>query len=97
MAGRMHNPPHPGRVLADTALREGALSVSAFARKIYVSRDSLSKVVRGRAAVTADMALRLEDALGGSAESWLMMQASFDLWKASRKKRPKIEPVKPAA
>src|SRR5258706_14836735 len=94
---RMHNPPHPGEVLADTVLGENGLSVSEFARKLGVSRVALSRVVNGRAAVSADMALRLADALGGSAESWLRMQATYDLWKASRKKRPKIEPLKLAA
>ena len=94
---RMHNPAHPGEVLGDTVLGENGLSVSEFARKLGVSRVALSRVVNGRAAVSADMALRLADALGGSAESWLRMQATYDLWKASRKKRPKIEPIKLAA
>jgi len=43
------------------------------------------------------MALRLSAALGGSAESWLRMQAAYDLWRASRKRRPTIAPLKPAA
>jgi addiction module HigA family antidote len=93
----MHNPPHPGEVLADTVVGEGGLSVSEFARKLGVSRVALSRVVNGRAAISADMALRLAAALGGSAESWLGMQATYDLWKASRKKRPKVEPIKLAA
>jgi antitoxin HigA-1 len=91
---RMHNPAHPGEVLADTVLGDGGLTVSDFARRLGVSRVALSRVANGRAAVSADMALRLADALGGSAESWLQMQAAYDLWKASRKKRPKIEPVR---
>ena len=95
---RIHNPAHPGEVLADTVLREGGLSVSEFARKLGVSRVALSRVINGRAAISADMALRLQAALGGSAESWLHMQASYDLWKASQKKRPlKVERIKLAA
>jgi antitoxin HigA-1 len=88
---RMHNPPHPGEVLRDTVL--GSLTVSEFARNLGVSRVALSRVVNGRAAVSADMALRLADALGGSAESWLRLQAAYDLWQAARKPRPKIAPV----
>ena len=92
---RMHNPPHPGEVLRDTVLAE--VSVSDFARRLGVSRVALSRVINGRAAVSAEMALRLSAALGGSAESWLRMQAAYDLWRASRKRRPKIAPLKLAA
>lgn len=91
---RMHNPPHPGEVLQDTVLGEGGITVSEFARKLGVSRVALSRVVNGRAAVSADMALRLAAALGGSAESWLAMQAAYDLWKASKKRRPRVESIR---
>ena len=97
MTIRMHNPPHPGEVLKDTVLSNGGLSVSEFARRLGVSRVALSRVVNGRAAVSADMSLRLADALGGSAESWLQMQAAYDLWRASKKRRPRVEPLKIAA
>ena len=93
----MHNPAHPGEVLRDTVLGEGGISVSEFARRLGVSRVALSRVVNGRSAVSADMALRLAAALGGSAESWLRMQVTYDLWKASRKGLPKVQPVKLAA
>ncbi len=97
MATRMHNPPHPGEILRDTVLGEGGITVSDFARRLGVSRVALSRIVNGRAAVSADMALRLAAALGGSAESWLRMQASYDLWQASKKRRPKVAPLKLAA
>lgn len=93
----MYNPPHPGEVLRDTVLAEGRISVAEFARKLGVSRVALSRVVNGRAAVSADMALRLAAALGGSAESWLVMQASHDLWLASRKRPLKIRRLRLAA
>lgn len=97
MATRMHNPPHPGEILQDTVLASGGLSVSEFARYLGVSRVALSRVVNARAAVSADMALRLAAALGGSAESWLAMQSAHDLWHAAKKRRPKVEPLKLAA
>jgi len=90
-----HHPPHPGEVLADTVLGTGRLTVSVFARRLGVSRVALSRVVNGRAAISADMALRLADALGGSPESWLHMQVAYDLWRASRRRRPRIRPVSP--
>ncbi len=91
---RMHNPPHPGEILQDTVLRtDSGMTVTAFSKRLGVSRVALSRVVNGRAAVSAELALRLAAALGGSAESWLTMQAAFDLWHAAKKKRPKIEPL----
>src|SRR5216684_2112986 len=94
---RMHNPPHPGEVLRDTVLSEAGLSVSEFAKRLGASRVALSRVVNGRAAVSADTALRLAAALGGTAESWLRMQASCNLWQASKRRRPNVEPLKIAA
>jgi addiction module HigA family antidote len=88
---RMHNPPHPGEILADTVLRQdGGLSVTEFAKRLGVSRVALSRVVNGRAAVSAELAIRLAAALGGSAESWLNMQVAYDLWRAGKRRRPKI-------
>ena len=92
---RMHNPPHPGEVLKDSVLAE--ISVTEFAKRLGVSRVALSRVVNGRAAVSAEMAIRFAAALGGSPESWLRMQAAYDLWQASKKRRPKIAPLKLAA
>jgi len=92
---RMHNPPHPGEVLRDTVLAE--ISVTEFAQRLGVSRVALSRVMNGRAAVSAEMAIRFAAALGGSAESWLRMQSAYDLWQASKKRRPKISPLKLAA
>jgi antitoxin HigA-1 len=93
---RMHNPPHPGEILKDTVLRkDSGLSLAEFARHLGVSRVALSRVVNGRAAVSAELAIRLAAALGGSAESWLRMQVSHNLWQAQKKRRPKIEPLDP--
>jgi antitoxin HigA-1 len=88
---RMHNPPHPGEVLADTVLQE--LTVTELASRLGISRVALSRVVNGRAAMSAELAIRLARLLGGSAESWLRMQVSYDLWHAEKKRRPKIEPL----
>jgi addiction module HigA family antidote len=87
----MHNPPHPGEVLADTVLQE--LTVTELASRLGISRVALSRVVNGRAAMSAELAIRIARLLGGSAESWLRMQVSYDLWHAEKKRRPKIEPL----
>lgn len=88
---RMHNPPHPGEVLQDTVLRE--MTVTEMASRLKVSRVALSRVVNGRAAVSAELAIRLAKFLGGSSESWLGMQAAYDVWHAEKQRRPKIEPL----
>lgn len=84
---RMHNPPHPGR-----ALREflGDLTVTEAAARLGVTRTALSRILNGSAGISADMALRLRDALGTSAEMWINMQAQYDLWQAEKKPRPTI-------
>jgi addiction module HigA family antidote len=88
---RMHNPPHPGEALEDTVLRD--MTVTELAKRLEVSRVALSRVVNGRAAVSAELAIRLAAALGGSAESWLRMQVAYDLWQAQKRRRPKIQPI----
>jgi addiction module HigA family antidote len=89
---QMFNPPHPGRVLRNTVLREdGGISVTEFAKHLKVSRLALSRVVNQRAGIGPQLAIRLSMALGGSAESWLNMQVAYDLWQAQRKSVPKIQ------
>jgi addiction module HigA family antidote len=91
---RMHNPPHPGAILQDTVLRaDGGITLTAFAENLRMSRVALSRVVNGHAAISAELAIRLAIALGGSAESWLRMQVTYDLWHAAKKKRPKIAKI----
>ena len=80
----MHNPPHPGEVLKELYLLED-LSVSEAAKKLGVSRQTLSAIINGRAGISADMALRLAKGLGTTADFWLRMQIKHDLWQAKQK------------
>ncbi|HEY3653966.1 MAG TPA: HigA family addiction module antitoxin [Steroidobacteraceae bacterium] len=91
----MFNPPHPGEVLADTVLR--VMTVTAFAAQLKMTRAAVSRVIHGHAGISAEMALRLGDALGVSAESWIGMQADYDLWQAKKKHRVKVQRIKEAA
>jgi antitoxin HigA-1 len=90
----MHNPPHPGKVLREYL---GEIEVSEAAERLKVSRTTLSRVLNGRAGISADMSLRLSDALGTHAAFWSGMQMEYQLWHASRKPRPKILPFQRAA
>ena len=88
----MHNPAHPGELLSGW-LADLNTSVTAFAAHIGISRVMLSRVLHGHAGVTADMDLRLSEALGTSPGYWLALQAQRDLWMAreNAKKRQTIQ------
>jgi antitoxin HigA-1 len=97
---KMHNPPHPGEVLRDGVFTDSGVSVTDFAARLGVTRVTLSRVLNSKAGISADMAVRLAAALGGTAQSWLHMQANYDLWhaeKALKREIAKIEPLKIAA
>ena len=87
----MHNPEHPGEVLREW-LPEG-MTVTKAAEELQVSRVTLSKVLNGKAGVTAGMALRLSVWLGTSPDIWLGMQTQWDLWQAEQQPRPIIRPL----
>ena len=90
----MHNPAHPGELLTGWLDDLGA-SVTAFAAYIGISRVMLSRVLHGHAAVSADMDLRLSEALGTAPGYWLALQTQRDLWTARQtaKERKRIKPM----
>jgi addiction module HigA family antidote len=81
----MYNPPHPGRLIKNIYLKDYNLSISAFALRIGVSRNTASELINGKNRITAEMALRLAKAFGTSAQLWLNMQQSYDLWHAKQR------------
>ncbi len=90
----MFNPPHPGSILKEDVLPELGIGVTEAAAQLGLSRVALSRVINGRAAISADMAIRLEAWMNGpTAESWLRMQAEYDLWQARQKIRSSIKPI----
>jgi addiction module HigA family antidote len=84
---QMYNPAHPGKILAEFM---GDRTVTDVAKHLGVTRAALSRILNGKAGVSADMALRLSEAFGLEADMWLRLQIQRDLWVASRKKRKKI-------
>ncbi|MDR3390875.1 MAG: HigA family addiction module antitoxin [Sulfuriferula sp.] len=88
---RMHNPVHPGIALREW-LPEG-MTVTQAAKDLQVSRITLSKVLNGKAGVTAGMALRLSAWLGTSPDVWLGMQTQWELWQAEQAPQPDIKPM----
>ena len=92
---KMHNPPHPGLTLRDDVLPALGLSVTEAAQQLDVARVTLSRVINGRAAISPEMALRLEAWLGvergGQADAWLAEQRTYDMWQAEQ--RIKVTPL----
>ncbi len=74
----MKRPPHPGSGLKDD-LDELGLSVAEGARALGVTRQQIYKLINGQSAVSAEMAVRLEQVIGGTADHWLRLQAAYDL------------------
>jgi addiction module HigA family antidote len=81
----MHNPPHPGEVIRELCISPLNLTVTDAAKGLGVSRKTLSALLNGHFGISPDMAIRLSMAFGGSAESWMIQQAQFDLWQAKQK------------
>jgi addiction module HigA family antidote len=79
----MKNPLHPGLVIRES-LEELGISVSQAAKGLGISRQQLHNLIAGRSAVGPEVAVRLEMALGSSADNWLRMQAAHDLAQVRR-------------
>jgi len=90
----MHDPPHPGKVLREYL---GKMEIGEAAKRLGVARTTLSRVLNGRAGISAEMSLRLSQALGTHAAFWSGLQMDYDLWHASRRRMPKIKPFPKAA
>ena len=97
---RMFNPPHPGLTLRDDVLPALGLSVTLAAQQLDVSRVALSRVLNGRAAISPEMALRIEAWLGvergGDARVWLAEQSAYDMWQAAQRFKASPMHVQPA-
>ena len=81
---RMHNPPHPGKIIKALCLEPLGLTVTEAAKGLGISRKTLSAILNGRAGVSPEMAVRLSIAFNTSAESWINQQTQYDLWHAEQ-------------
>ena len=91
----MMNPPHPGELLREDVIAELGLSVKETAERLGMSRVALSRVLNGRAAISPDLALRLEMAGVSTARAWLAMQGNYDLAQARQHPQPPIKALQP--
>ncbi|MEI7842557.1 MAG: HigA family addiction module antitoxin [Gallionellaceae bacterium] len=81
----MRKPTHPGAILREDVLPSVGMSVSAFARSLGVSRQTLHAVLSERSGISPEMALRLGALLGNGAQLWVDMQSKHDLWQAENR------------
>ncbi len=85
----MKNPPHPGDFVRTEIMIPAGLSVTAAAAALHVSRPALSSLLNGRAALSGDMALRIEKAFGLKMDTLMRMQAAYNIAQ-TRKREKKI-------
>ncbi|MDO8963331.1 MAG: HigA family addiction module antitoxin [Coriobacteriia bacterium] len=92
----MHRrPTHPGEMLREDFLPDYGLTVATLADAVGVSRQSINELVRGRRAVSPEMALRLSRLFGNSAEFWLNAQRAVDLWDAAETIKDEVARITP--
>lgn len=81
----MHNPPHPGEFIKETYIEPLNISLREAAAKLDVSPSTFSRLIKGVSDLSPEMALKLCKAFGRTPESWMLIQAEYDLWKARKK------------
>ena len=81
----MHDPAHPGEIVREECLKPLGLTVTAAAEALGVTRKALSDLLNGHTGVSPEMAIRLEQAFGSTADTWLRMQMQRNLWEARQR------------
>jgi len=92
---RKIRPTHPGEMLREDFLPDYGLTISGLAEALGVSRQTINELLRGRRALSPEMALRLSRLFGDSAEFWLNAQRAVDLWDAAQAIRKEVQRIKP--
>jgi addiction module HigA family antidote len=88
-------PTHPGEMLREDFLPDFGLTVAGLAEAAGVSRQSINELLRGRRAVSPEMALRLARLFGNAPEFWLNAQRAVDLWDAAQTIKDAVARIKP--
>ena len=92
---RKIRPTHPGEMLREDFLPDHGLTASGLAEALGVSRQTINELLRGRRAVSPDMALRLSRLFGNTPEFWLNAQGAVDLWAAAQAIKTEVRRIKP--
>lgn len=89
----MRNHPHPGELLREDVLVPLGIRVTDAAQRLGLARNTLSRIINGRSAISPDLAIRLELAGVGTARFWMALQANFELSEALKRKQPEVKPL----
>lgn len=80
MSFQQYDPPHPGALIRRTYIEPFEdITSNGIADRLGVARSTFNRLLNGKSGISPEMAVRLSEVLGGSAESWLTLQESFDL------------------
>lgn len=91
----MHNPPHPGEFIESIYMEPHDISCRYLAEQLGVAASTLNRVIKGKSAISTEMALRLSKVLGRTPQSWLAMQDNYEIWQASKKLNlSQLQPLK---
>lgn len=77
---KMHNPPHPGEVLFGLYIEPMDISITKTAESLGMTRTALSEIIHGKRSISAKVAIKLGKAFSCNPQTWLKMQAKYDLW-----------------
>jgi len=97
MATRTRKPTHPGAILREDILPELGMTQVELARRLGVSRLTVSDLIHEKRALSADMAMRLARLLNTTPESWLAMQQALDLWELENERGPEYQKIEHVA
>lgn len=80
----VRKPTHPGEILREDVIKPLGLTITEAAKRLGVTRKTLSALINCKASLSPEMAIKIAQATDTSPESWFNMQSKLDLWKASR-------------
>ncbi|WP_373511718.1 HigA family addiction module antitoxin [Persicitalea sp.] len=78
-------PLHPGEVLREEYINERGLTITEVAKGIGVARGNLSAIVNERAGISPELAVKLSEAFGNTAQFWINLQKNYELWNAEKR------------
>lgn len=78
-------PSHPGEILKEMFIKERSLTITEVAKGLNMARANLSSVINGHLGISPELAVKLSEAFGNSAQFWVNLQNNYELWHAEKK------------